>query len=79
MKTQVEQDRDWCYYHHRKEKFTYGIDYATCGECCHVYKKAKDLRKAFDRYIVGQPRLLQIFLKPTTLKIYICPLCGHDF
>lgn len=71
-----ELSGEWCHYHDRLEP-SKNTDYALCAECGHVYRTKKALRRAFDKYIVGNWWWKRI-TKPTDVKIYVCPLCGHD-
>lgn len=75
-----------CYSHNVDEWPEFGTwPYVTCGECGHVYLKARDLRKAYRREVMNLPSGFSWWwavwraLTIRTSKIYFCQECIHDF
>lgn len=62
----------WCRHHGRIEPEAGA--FLICSECWHVYRTEKALRRMFDKIVIGQ----RWWKKSSTVKIYVCPLCGHD-
>jgi hypothetical protein len=80
--------KDHCFFHNEDEPIT-ETSYKVCGECFHVFQKAEELIKEYERVEseINKPGLKIIeFLDPPakdsvfkTLSIHSCPFCSHDF
>jgi hypothetical protein len=74
---------DHCWWHNVDEP---GTGYITCPECGHLYRTARELRRAYRRQLRngrrwGIPRW-RILLRALTIrakKISFCQECIHDF
>ncbi len=69
-------------------------DYLVCGECWHLYRTARDLRREYRRMMRGDWqhewllfkdlrtsawRRMWRYLTVRADRIHFCPLCAHDF
>lgn len=74
---------DHCYWHDVDEP---GAGYITCGECGHLYRTARELRRAYRRQVLGGrswgvPLSWRLWkaLTARARSIYFCQMCIHDF
>lgn len=72
-----------CHWHNVDEL---GTGYITCGECGHLYRTARDLRRAYRREVLSRPgfgiSLRWRLWRAMTIRarrIYFCQECIHDF
>lgn len=72
-----------CYSHHVDEP---GPGYIVCGECGHLYRTARELRRAYRRaslaipdYDVPRWRILWRAWTIRASSIFFCQECIHDF
>lgn len=72
-----------CYSCHLDES---GAGYIVCLECGHIYRTARDLRRAYRREVLrrpgfGAPRWWRIWraLTVRASRITFCQECIHDF
>lgn len=62
-----------------------GTGYILCGECGHLYRTARDLRRAYRRIVWEfwredhHWRTLWKILTVRASRIYFCQECIHDF
>lgn len=71
-----------CHWHNVDEP---GTGYIICGECGHLYRTARDLRRAWRREVLRPgfhvPLWRRLWRAATirARKIYFCQECIHDF
>lgn len=92
METRVQHepaeacDGTHCHWHHVDEPAIEPF-YIWCGECGHVYRSARELRREYRRQFwgisrrFGDPLWLRLWrvLSIRASKIYFCQFCIHDF
>lgn len=82
-----------CFWHNVDEPWPAGGAYIACMECRHVYRRARDLRRAYRRELRlmwwdipdgWRPYVLRLrwwrnYLTARASRIDFCQYCTHDF